>query len=119
MDPRATAGRIVHFYPPTGTTASGPIAAIVNRATHEDGEAELTVFMPDGPTTVGFVPYTEEPTPGYWSWMPYQKAESAEPQLIDSDHLVVIEKEQQPMSDRLVALEDVAYTPKAPKKEDS
>jgi len=89
MKPQATAGRIVHYYQQDGPVDYGPTAAIVNRDTHEDGEAELTVFDSDCPTTVGFVPYAESPTPGHWSWMPYQKqkaeqaggnqSESAEP----------------------------------------
>ena len=83
MNPQATAGRVVHY-----CDAEGPRAAIVNRDTRVDGFAELTVFDLGGPS-VRNVSYSEEPAPGFWSWMPYQKkkaettegnqSESAEP----------------------------------------
>ena len=73
MDPQATAGRIVHYYP---DTAPGPIAAIVNQNAAPDGEAELTVFVPHVPRVMKAVRYSEQPAPGCWSWMPYQKAKA-------------------------------------------
>ncbi len=86
MNPQATAGRIVHYYNPEG--AAVPRAAIVNCDTGPDGYAELTVFHNSGPA-IERVSYSEEPQPGCWSWMPYQKekaettdgnqSESAEP----------------------------------------
>ncbi len=89
MNPQATAGRIVHYYTPEGT---GPFAAIVNRNTGPAGFALMTVFHLTG-AVVCNAPYSEEPQPGYWSWMPYQKAkaetaegnqsESAEPRPIE------------------------------------
>jgi len=73
MNPQATAGRIVHYYPLAGP---GPIAAIVNQNTRADGHAELTVFHPSAPRVFKDVSYSEQPEPGSWSWMPYQKAKA-------------------------------------------
>ncbi len=75
MDPQATAGRIVHYFPCTGP---GPVAAIVNVNTARDGHAELTVFTPEGPRVFKNVSYVEQPEAGSWSWMPYQKAKAAQ-----------------------------------------
>ena len=77
MDPQATAGRIVHYYSP-GEEHGEPRAAIVNRDAATDGFAELTVFN-DGWQQVQKVAYAEEPSPGCWSWMPYQKAKADTP----------------------------------------
>ena len=88
MDPQATAGRIVHYYS-DNAEMTAPIAAIVNEDTPLDGYACLTVFYPHGPVSYDGIDYAENPTPGCWSWMPYQKqkaqdaagnqSESAEP----------------------------------------
>ncbi len=75
MDPQATAGRIVHYYAPDG---GGACAAIVNRDTGPAGFAQLTIFGPHGPM-VRDASYSEEPAPGCWSWMPYQKAKADTP----------------------------------------
>ncbi|KKM16676.1 hypothetical protein LCGC14_1683460, partial [marine sediment metagenome] len=90
MDPRATAGRIVHYTDATGR----PIAAIVCIDADPDGLVPLTTFFPGkAPTPMRAVPYSEEPIAGCWSWMPYQRAkvegwggnqsESAEPRPPD------------------------------------
>lgn len=73
MDPQATAGRIVHYQP---TTHEPVRAAIVNVDTEEDGLAELTVFFSHGPMVYHKVRYSEAPSAGAWSWMPYQKAKA-------------------------------------------
>ena len=76
MNPQATAGRIVHVPNDDGT----PRAAIVNVDTDADGLAEeLTVFAKGGPRVMRNVPYAEEPVAGCWSWMPYQKAKTEQP----------------------------------------
>ncbi len=74
MDPQATAGRIVHYY---GEDSRTPRAAIVNIKTDKDGTAELTVFTSVPPTVMVRARYSENPAPGCWSWMPYQKAKAA------------------------------------------
>lgn len=91
MDPHATAGRIVHYYPLTEGDLE-PIAAQVNRETNDIGTAQLTVFEVTGPRCIHRVAYSESPAPGCWSWMPYQKekaeaiggnqSESAEPRPV-------------------------------------
>lgn len=82
MDPQATAGRIVHYY---SANEDGPRAAIVNRDTGPDGYAELTILRAYG-SAVQKVSYSEQPQPGCWSWMPYQKAkaETAEGNVSES-----------------------------------
>lgn len=75
MDPHATAGRVVHYYPIDGV--QNPIAAHVNRGTTEDGQAQLTVLEATGPRVIQRVMYSESPAPGCWSWMPYQRAKAA------------------------------------------
>lgn len=49
-------------------------AIVVKVLNHETSECQLVVFNPNGmyynPT-----PYSEEPKPGHWSWMPYQKTQ--------------------------------------------
>ena len=75
MDPRATAGRIVHYYDIEGGYSRGAYAAIVNFDTRPDGLAQLTVFGFGVPQVLS-ASYSEEPQPGYWSWMPYQKAKA-------------------------------------------
>lgn len=95
MNPQATAGRIVHYYAADHDDA--PRAAIVNVDTAPDGLAQLTVFARVGPLAYSSVKYSEEPTSGCWSWMPYQKAkaetpegnvsESAEPRLPQGGHM--------------------------------
>ncbi|MCK5652576.1 MAG: hypothetical protein KAJ42_14405 [Gemmatimonadetes bacterium] len=73
MNPQATAGRIVHYY--DNTTAR---AAIHCLDADEDGTApELHVFGMYG--LVRGVPYAEDPKPGCWSWMPYQKQKAGTP----------------------------------------
>lgn len=86
MDPQATAGRIVHYTDATERAT----AAIVCVDAAPDGLASLLTFFPGKqPTPMRSVPYSEQPTAGCWSWMPYQKkkaeipggniSESAEP----------------------------------------
>ena len=79
MDPQATAGRIVHYYykNPAGEV-EGPRAAIICEDTPPDGTAEIQVFGTRNPYG-GYrqVPYSEQPAPDCWSWMPYQKAKAA------------------------------------------
>jgi hypothetical protein len=72
MDPQATAGRIVHYLDAKGEQ----VAAIVNRDTDPEGNAELTVHFKEGPRVFPTVPYSEENRVGCWSWMPYQKAKA-------------------------------------------
>lgn len=72
MNPQATAGRIVHYTDATGQSA----AAIVNRDASVDGVVQLTTFYEKGPVSMPRVQYSEEPQPGYWSWMPFQKAKA-------------------------------------------
>lgn len=91
MNPQATAGRIVHYY--AAEHQDAPRAAIVNVDTAPDGLAELTLFAAVHPLVYTGVKYSEEPTSGCWSWMPYQKekaqtsegnvSESAEPRPPD------------------------------------
>lgn len=76
MDAQATAGRIVHFYPMDAKSPDDVRAAIVNTDTDEHGTAELTIFTRAGPIVVERVNYSYDPRPGYWSWMPYQKAKA-------------------------------------------
>lgn len=95
MDPRATAGRSVHYTMDDGT----PRAAIVNVDIENDmGLApELTVMFRDGPKVLTSVSYSETPIAGAWSWMPYQAAkaktvdgnisESAEPRPARGGHI--------------------------------
>ena len=73
MDPQATAGRIVHYY---HSEQHAPIAAVINQETEPDGRANITVFDPRGPMTMGGIDYSEEPKEGHWSWIPYQKAKA-------------------------------------------
>ncbi len=75
MDPRATAGRIVHYY---HSDEHAAIAAMINQDTEPDGYANITVFDPRGPMTMGGIEYSEEPKGGHWSWMPYQKEKAAQ-----------------------------------------
>ncbi len=75
MDPHATAGRVVHYYPIDGE--QNPIAAHVNRETTKDGQAQLTVLECTGPRVIQRVMYSESPTPGCWTWMDYQRAKAA------------------------------------------
>ena len=86
MDPQATAGRMVHYTDATGRAT----AAIVCVDAEPDGTAALNTFFPGKPAVpMRAVPYSKEPLPGCWSWMPYQKkkaegaggnqSESAEP----------------------------------------
>ena len=66
---------IVDVSQETTVVPSGAFAAIVNRDTTPDGSAELTVFGFGVPQVLS-APYSEEPGPGCWSWMPYQKAKA-------------------------------------------
>ncbi len=75
MDPQATAGRIVHYH----LNYLADRAAIVNVDAQEDGTAELTVFFAHGPQVCPGVEYSEEPAPGCWSWMPYQREKAEQP----------------------------------------
>lgn len=76
MDPQATAGRIVHYTDATERAT----AAIVCVDAAPDGLAALLTFFPGKPPTpMRQVPYAERPTPGCWSWMPYQKAKAERP----------------------------------------
>lgn len=90
MDPKATAGRIVHYHEMVGDFLAPARAAIINVDTTDDGVAiELTVFAPTGPRPLASVLHSKEPRAGCWSWMPYQQekaktaagnvSESAEP----------------------------------------
>ena len=128
MDPRATAGRIVEFRPDSYATYHARVresphawsvrAAIINRITEEDGTAELTVFLTDGPRVLHDVRYSENGEDGRWSWMPYQKAKAAElggnqsesaaprPELVDldtfTDLFLRVEKLEKHNKDRAV-----------------
>ena len=125
MDPRATAGRIVHYYADGEVTEPGDChAAIVNHDSGLDGITQLTVFGLAGPVVIPHVQYSEDPQVGCWSWMPYQKqkagnqSESAEPRPDDvpdsfnamdyymalSDRLSVLEKEPE-LASRVEKLE--------------
>ncbi len=75
MNPQATAGRIVHYCDDDGATI-GLRAAIIVLDTFPSGRApELHVFGRHG--LLLNVAYSEVPSPGCWSWMPYQKAKAA------------------------------------------
>lgn len=90
MDPHATAGRVVHYYPLAG--AFEPMAAHVNKETTKEGLAQLTILEVTGPRVIQRVMYSESPAPGCWSWMEYQRrkaeqedgnqSESAEPRPV-------------------------------------
>ena len=117
MDPRATAGRIVHYYADGEVTEPGDChAAIVNHDSGLDGITQLTVFGLAGPVVIPHVQYSEDPQVGCWSWMPYRKqkagnqSESAEPrpELVDldtfTDLFLRVEKLEQHNEDRAMTL---------------
>lgn len=81
MSQTPSIGRIVHYYPIRvpgyGGSAEGPYAAMVtalnpmpNMPNSADSIA-ATVFLPSG-TPMGnpFIPHSEHPQPGHWSWPP-------------------------------------------------
>ncbi|MDQ0756083.1 hypothetical protein [Arthrobacter sp. B3I4] len=78
MSQTPSIGRIVHFYPAQSLPdcANGPWAAIITavhrRGSHvPDGGISASVFLPSG-TAAGypFLPFSETPKPGHWSWPP-------------------------------------------------
>lgn len=76
-------GRIVHYQAygtPGGEYPSVPRAAIVTAvdSSPEPGAIGICILNPTGMFFNSSVPYSEEPKPGHWNWMPYQKAKQAE-----------------------------------------
>jgi len=70
MEP--TIGRVVHYHSygtPGGEFLPEPRAAIVT-AVHSLTLVGLAVLNPTGLFFNQFVPFSEEPEPGYWSWPP-------------------------------------------------
>ena len=116
MNPRATAGRIVHYGIVNEARAVLEMrAAIVNTDTRSDGTAELTVFLDTFPIVVQEVSYAEQPTLKHWSWMPYQKAKALlnkelPPELVDldtfTDLFLRVEKLEKHNEDRAVSCDE-------------
>lgn len=74
-----TVGRMVHYQKygtPGGEHKSEPSPAVITRVLDDQGKCDLFVMNPNGcyfnPT-----PFSEDPKPGHWSWMPYQKEQQA------------------------------------------
>jgi hypothetical protein len=83
---KPSVGRIVHYYAPAACVPEGkldgPYAGIITGVVpcvpagedgvHEDeGFASLMTFGPSGSTYPhSFVPFSEEPKPGHWTWPP-------------------------------------------------
>ena len=73
---KATVGRTVR-YQSLGTNPDAPIAhpsesyaAIVTAEGECDDEVSLCVLYPNGFSFKQNVPFSAEPTPGYWNWPP-------------------------------------------------
>ncbi len=71
-------GRIVHYHSygtPGGEYASEPRAAIITAVSaYDDGTVistvDLCVLNPEGMFFNRAVKYSDEPTPGHWTWPP-------------------------------------------------
>ena len=81
-DVKPTVGRVVYYYAfgtPGGEYQPGAErAAIVTEVPGDGSKIGLAVMNPTGMFFNREVPYSAEPKPGHWSWMPYQKARQAE-----------------------------------------
>lgn len=72
----ATVGRVVHYMrygSPNGEHKPEISPAIVTKVIDEaTNRCQLFVMNPNG-VYFNETPYSEEPLPGHWSWMPFQK----------------------------------------------
>lgn len=77
---KASVGRMVHYMrygTPGGEHLPEPSPAVVVKVLDENtNRCQLFVMNPNG-LYFNDTPYSEEPKPGHWSWMPYQKEQQA------------------------------------------
>lgn len=73
---KASIGRIVHYMrygSPGGEHLPEPSPAVVVKVNDEaTQQCQLFVMNPNG-LYFNDTPFSDEPKPGHWSWMPFQK----------------------------------------------
>lgn len=77
MEP--TVGRMVHYQrygSPGGEHKAEASPAVITKVLDGTGKCALFVMNPNG-CYFNETPFAEEPTPGHWSWMPFQKDQQA------------------------------------------
>lgn len=75
-----TVGRVVHYMrygSPGGEHKPEISPAVITKVLDEQsGRCQLFVMNPNG-LYFNETPYSEDPKPGHWSWMPWQKEQHA------------------------------------------